>query len=180
MNQRRLITRASTFFLPLLMLIGAHAAIADGVFEVEPSATSAEQTKNFTYSFCIENSNSLTATVTIQSDIPTGTAFVSASSANSVTPSTVTWSIYNVPAGGPRQCVDLVVNVQAAIGSSLENNATIQSDQPFTPAAITTTTPVIAPTPTSGGGLSSGGAFGLLELCAALLALTGVRVFRHS
>lgn len=143
--------------------------IAGGVFTVEVSASSAEQNKNFTYSFCVENSNpSLSANMIIETDIPTGTTFVSASGSNSVTPLSVFWNISNIQAGDPRQCVNMVVSVEAAAGSNLVINASITGDQPFIPGQISTTTTVVAPVSNGGGG---SGAFGLLELFAVLLVL---------
>jgi len=171
-------------------------AVHDGdignTFEVKRSAINAEQNKNFTYSFCYENINASAAIVQIITDIPAGTTFFSASGSYSTTTSSVIWSIGSVQVGGPRQCVDMVVQVQVAAGSVLVQNAMIQSDQPFLPNQISTTTaviepiPIVSPTPVEPTPVEptpvapipdgGGGAFGLLELFVTLLFY----VFRRS
>lgn len=143
-------------------------AVEGGSFDIETSATNAQSTKNFTYSFCFQNSNTADATVTLMSGIPTGSTFVSATGSYSTTPTTITWNISPVVAGGAAKCVDLVVNVTAPVGDSLVLNAMFTSDQPFVPDHRTVTTTVIAPRSGSFGG---GGSMGWLQLLAALLMI---------
>lgn len=116
--------------------------------------------KDLTYDLCYDNSagTQLLPNVTISDEIPTGTTFVSASGSNTLTAGTVIWNTGNLAAGAPQACVQLVLHITAAVGETVTNTATIDSDA-TPPTTQSEKTKVIASTGSvvfAGGGGSSG------------------------
>jgi len=99
---------------------------------------------DLTYTLCYDNTTnpSPVDNVTMVDTLPTGVDFVSATGTGSynVVSRDVSWSEGTVAAGSTQICQELVVNVTAGAGSTLLNNATIDSDQtpPTTSSEVTT------------------------------------------
>ena len=85
---------------------------------------------NLTYDLCYDNAaNALPVNnVTITDSVPQGATFVSATDGGAEASGTVTWAIGTLAAGATQACVQMVVNVSAAEGSTITNTATIDSD----------------------------------------------------
>lgn len=131
-----------------------------------------------TYSLCYDNAANASAVnnVSIIDGIPTGTSFDSATGPFTAVGSTIQWDVAVVAAGAPQVCYNLVVNVTAANGSTIQNSATIDSDEtpPTTQTELTTVgteVPVELPTIFKGKGEGGIASASPLELLFGLLAL---------
>ncbi|MEZ5541776.1 MAG: outer membrane beta-barrel protein [Pseudomonadota bacterium] len=135
---------------------------------------------DLTYTLCYDNAANASAVnnVLITDDIPAGTTFVSATGPFSTTPTTVTWSVSSVAPNAAQVCYTLVVNVTATDGSTILNNATIDSDEtpPTTQSASTLVSGEGGGGGDTGGIIFTGkgegaGSAGPVELLLGLLAL---------